>query len=81
MLEHGISQDIYFDRKAKYGGMSSGRLKRLTQCEHENTGLKKMVADIILVHHSLKDVGLKTCLFADRLAGHPAGVNLTGDFI
>jgi putative transposase len=53
--EHGISQATFFNWKAKYGGMSSSQLKRLKELESENTRLKKMYADISLVHHALKD--------------------------
>ena len=53
--EHGISQATFFNWKAKYGGMSSNQLKRLKELESENTRLKKMYADVSLVHHALKD--------------------------
>jgi putative transposase len=53
--EHGISQATFFNWKAKYGGISSSQLKRLKELESENTRLKKMYADISLVHHALKD--------------------------
>ena len=53
--EHDISQATFFNWKAKYGGMSSSQLKRLKELEKENTRLKKMYADISLVHHALKD--------------------------
>jgi len=53
--EHGISQATFFNWRAKYGGMSSSQLKRLKELESENTRLKKMYADISLVHHALKD--------------------------
>ena len=54
--ENGISQGTFFNWKAKYGGMSSSQLKRLKELEKENAQLKKMYADVSLVHNALKDV-------------------------
>ena len=53
--EHGISQATFFNWRAKYGGMSSSQLKRLMELEKENAQLKRMYADISLVHTALKD--------------------------
>jgi putative transposase len=53
--ENGISQATFFNWRAKYGGMSSNQLKRLKELETENSRLKKMYADVSLVHHALKD--------------------------
>ena len=53
--EHGISQATFFNWRAKYGGMSSSQLKRLKELEKENSQLKKMYADMSLVHTALKD--------------------------
>ena len=57
--EHGISQATFFNWKAKYGGMSSNQLKRLKELESENASLKKMYADVSLVHNALKDAVVK----------------------
>ena len=57
--EHGISQATFFNWKAKYKGMSSSQLKRLKELEKENAQLKKMYADVSLVHNALKDAGEK----------------------
>jgi putative transposase len=57
--EHGISQGTFFNWKAKYGGMSSNQLKRLKELESENGRLKKMYADVSLVHNALKDAVVK----------------------
>ena len=57
--EHGISQATFFNWKAKYGGMSSNQLKRLKELESENARLKKMYADVSLVHNALKDAVVK----------------------
>ena len=57
--EHGISQATFFNWKARYGGMSSSQLKRLKELESENTRLKKMYADVSLLHNALKDAIVK----------------------
>ena len=54
--EHGISQATFFNWKAKFGGMSSSQLKRLKELESENAKLKRMYAEVSLVHQALKDV-------------------------
>jgi putative transposase len=53
--EHGISDATFYNWKAKYGGMAPSQLKRLKELEEENARLKRMYADLSLVHHALKD--------------------------
>lgn len=53
--EHGISNATFYNWKAKYGGMDASQLKRLKDLEQENARLKKMYADLSLVHHAFKD--------------------------
>jgi putative transposase len=53
--EHGISEATFYNWKAKYGGMDASQLKRLKIIEEENNRLKKMYADLSLIHHALKD--------------------------
>jgi putative transposase len=53
--ESGISQATFFNWKAKYGGLDSRQLKRLKELEEENSRLKKMYADLSLIHHAFKD--------------------------
>jgi putative transposase len=53
--EQGISNATFFNWKAKYGGMSPSQLKRLKELEIENARLKKMYADLSLVHEAFKD--------------------------
>ena len=53
--EHGISDATFYNWKAKYGGMAPSQLKRLKELEEENVRLKRMYADLNLVHHALKD--------------------------
>jgi putative transposase len=54
--EHGISPATFYNWKGKYGGMSVSELSRLKELEAENRRLKRMYADLSLVHHALKDV-------------------------
>ena len=53
--EHGISEVTVYNWKARYGGMTASQLKKLKELEDENHRLKKMYADLSLVHHALKD--------------------------
>jgi putative transposase len=53
--EHGISNATFFNWKGKYGGMTPSQLRRLKELEIENARLKKMYADLSLVHEAFKD--------------------------
>ena len=53
--EHGISNSTFFNWKARYGGMDSRHLRRLKELEEENARLKKMYADLSLIHQAFKD--------------------------
>jgi putative transposase len=53
--EHGISDASFYNWKAKYGGMDASQLKRLKELEEENSRLKKMYAELSLLHHAYKD--------------------------
>jgi putative transposase len=53
--EHGISEPTFYSWKSKYGGMDASQLKRLKELEEENSRLKKMYADLSLLHHAFKD--------------------------
>ena len=53
--KYGISDTTFYNWKAKYGGLSLSELKRLKELETENARLKKMYADLSLMHHTLKD--------------------------
>lgn len=57
--EHGISEATFYNWKAKYGGMSVNELKRVKELEEENSRLKKMYANLSLVHEALKDAVAK----------------------
>ena len=53
--EMGISEATFYNWKAKYGGMDANQLKKLKDLETENSRLKKMYAELSLVHEALKD--------------------------
>lgn len=53
--ENGISDATFYNWKAKYGGMDSSQLKRVKELEEENGRLKKMYADLSLLHYAFKD--------------------------
>ena len=53
--EHGITNATFYNWRAKYGGMDASQLKRIRELEEENSKLKRMYADLSLVHLALKD--------------------------
>ncbi len=57
--EHAISDATFYNWKAKYGGMEASDVKRMKELEEENARLKKMYADLSLVHYALKDAVAK----------------------
>lgn len=54
-----ISEPTFYTWKAKYGGMSVSELKRVKDLETENARLKRMYADLSLVHDALKEAVAK----------------------
>ncbi len=53
--EHGISAPTFYNWKSKYGGLDASQLRKLKELEEENARLKKMYANLSLVHYALKD--------------------------
>jgi putative transposase len=53
--EHGITNATFYNWKAKYGGMDANQLKRIRELEEENSKLKRMYAELSLIHHAFKD--------------------------
>jgi putative transposase len=51
-----VSDATIYNWKAKYGGMQVSDVRRLTDLEAENARLKRMYADLSLVHQGLQDV-------------------------
>ena len=57
--KHGIVEQTFYRWKTKYGGMDVSDAKRLKALEHENSELKKIVADLTLDNRMLRDVNSK----------------------
>ena len=54
--KHGISEPTYCAWKSKYAGMDISQLRQLKELQAENAKLKKMYAELALVHPALQDV-------------------------
>ena len=54
--KHGISEATLYNWKAKYGGMTVSEARRLKELEHENSRLKRLLADAELDKAALKDL-------------------------
>lgn len=52
---HGISSATYYKWRAKYGGLEASDVRRMKELEAENGKLKRMYAELSLVHEALKD--------------------------
>lgn len=57
--ELGISSAAFYKWKQKYGGMEPSDLKKMKDLEEENARLKRMYANLSLVHEALKDAVAK----------------------
>lgn len=57
--EHGVSEATIYNWKSKYGGMESSDVRRLKELEEENSGLKKMYADVVMDNQLWKDLFAK----------------------
>jgi putative transposase len=53
--ELGISTATFYKWRQRYSGLEVKELKRMKELEEENARLKRMFADLSLVHHALKD--------------------------
>lgn len=54
--KYGISDQTYYNWRAKYGGMTVSDARKLKQIEDENRRLKHIVADLTLDNQALKAV-------------------------
>lgn len=54
--KYGISEPTYYTWRSKFGGMDVNQLRRLKELEAENAKLKRMYAELALVHNALQDV-------------------------
>lgn len=57
--EMGISTVTFYKWRQRYGGMEVNELKRVKELEEENSRLKRMYANLSLVHEALKDAVAK----------------------
>jgi putative transposase len=54
--QYGISEQIFYNWRNKYGGMTVSEVRRLKALEQENRQLKRLVADLSLDKQILKDL-------------------------
>jgi putative transposase len=57
--ELGITPASFYKWRQRYGGMDVNELKRVKELEDENNRLKRMYANLSLVHEALKDAMAK----------------------
>jgi putative transposase len=53
--ELGITTAAFYKWRQRYGGMEASDVKKMKELEEENSRLKKMYANLSLVHEALKD--------------------------
>jgi putative transposase len=53
--ELGVTTTTFYNWRQKYGGLQVNELKRMKELEEENAKLKRMFANLSLVHEALKD--------------------------
>lgn len=54
--KHGVSEPTYYKWKSQYSGMTVPHLAQLRELQDENARLKRMYADLALMHSALKEV-------------------------
>ena len=54
--KHGVSEPTYYKWKSQFSGMTVPHLAQLRELQDENARLKRMYADLALMHNALKDV-------------------------
>jgi putative transposase len=57
--ELGITTASFYKWRQRYGGLDVNELKRMKELEEENSRLKRMYANLSLVHEALKDAMAK----------------------
>lgn len=57
--ELGITTAAFYKWRQRYGGLQVHELKRLKELEEENTRLKRMYANLSLIHEAYKDAVAK----------------------
>jgi putative transposase len=54
--EHGIAEQTFYRWRKSYGSMSVNEVQRLKELEHENSRLKRLLAERMLENDLLKDL-------------------------
>jgi putative transposase len=57
--KYGISDACYYQWKSKYAGMDVPQLAKMRELEKQNARLKKMYAELALVHNAFQDAVAK----------------------
>lgn len=57
--ELGITAASFYKWRQRYGGMQASEVKKMKELQEENARLKRMYADLSLVHEALKDAVAK----------------------
>ena len=57
--ELGVSNVTFYNWKQRYVGMEVSDVKKMKELEEENSRLKKMYANLSLLHEALKDAVAK----------------------
>ncbi len=57
--ELSITTASFYKWRQRYGGMEASDVKKLKEIQEENSRLKRMYADLSLVHEALKDAVAK----------------------
>lgn len=53
--EMGVTAAAFYKWRQRYGGMEVNEVKKMKELQEENARLKRMFADLSLVHEALKD--------------------------
>lgn len=57
--ELGITTASFYKWRQRYGGMEVSEVRKMKELQDENSRLKRMYADLSLVHEALKDAVAK----------------------
>lgn len=57
--ELGITTASFYKWRQRYGGMEVNEVRKMKELQDENSRLKRMYADLSLVHEALKDAVAK----------------------
>jgi putative transposase len=59
--KHGMSEQTFYRWKSKYGGIDVSAVRRLKQLASENTKLKRILAEQLLVNDGLREIVKEKC--------------------